>query len=114
MRAFGKIAATLGAIGAIAASSTTPAAAWYGYRHIPTTIIATTAIIIATTIPTTRTIVAMIDSATTATLRAVTDLSPRAASRAAWRYSPRSAVPPIARSQAFCSTGLQQPLPTIR
>jgi hypothetical protein len=35
MRAFGKIAATLGVIGAIAASSTIPATAWYGYRHRP-------------------------------------------------------------------------------
>jgi hypothetical protein len=33
MRTLGKIAATLGVIGAIAASSTVPAAAWYGYRH---------------------------------------------------------------------------------
>ena len=33
MRTLGKIAATLGVIGVIAASSTVPAAAWYGYRH---------------------------------------------------------------------------------
>jgi len=33
MRTLGKIAATLGVIGAIAASSTVPAAAWYGYHH---------------------------------------------------------------------------------
>ena len=33
MRTLGKIAATLGVIGAIATSSTVPAAAWYGYHH---------------------------------------------------------------------------------
>jgi hypothetical protein len=33
MRTLGKIAATLGVVGAIAASSTVPAAAWYGYHH---------------------------------------------------------------------------------
>ena len=33
MRTLGKIAATLGVIGAIAVSSTVPAAAWYGYHH---------------------------------------------------------------------------------
>ena len=33
MRTLGKIAATLGVIGAIAASSTVPAAARYGYHH---------------------------------------------------------------------------------
>jgi hypothetical protein len=33
MRTLGKIAATLGVIGAIAASSTVPAAAWYGHHH---------------------------------------------------------------------------------
>src|SRR6516162_5827925 len=33
MRTLGKIAATLGVIGAIAASSTVPAGAWYGYHH---------------------------------------------------------------------------------
>jgi hypothetical protein len=33
MRTLGKIAATLAIIGAIAASSTVPAAAWYGYHH---------------------------------------------------------------------------------
>ena len=33
MRTLGKIAATLGVIGAIAASSTVPAAAWHGYHH---------------------------------------------------------------------------------
>ena len=33
MRTLGRIAATLGVIGLIAASSTVPAAAWYGYRH---------------------------------------------------------------------------------
>jgi hypothetical protein len=32
-RLLGKIAATLGVIGAIAASSTVPAAAWHGYHH---------------------------------------------------------------------------------
>ena len=33
MRTLGKIAATLGVVGAIAASSTVPAAAWYGYGY---------------------------------------------------------------------------------
>jgi hypothetical protein len=33
MQTLGKIAATLGVIGAIAASCTVPAAAWYGYHH---------------------------------------------------------------------------------
>src|SRR5262249_30388690 len=33
MRTLGKIAATLGVIGVIAASSAVPAAAWYGYHH---------------------------------------------------------------------------------
>ena len=33
MRTLAKIAATLGVVGAIAASSTVPAAAWYGYHH---------------------------------------------------------------------------------
>ena len=33
MRTLGKIAATLGVISVIAASSTVPAAAWYCYRH---------------------------------------------------------------------------------
>jgi hypothetical protein len=33
MRTLAKVAATLGVIGAIAASSTVPAAAWYGYHH---------------------------------------------------------------------------------
>jgi hypothetical protein len=33
MRTLGKIAATLGVIGAIAVGSVTPAAAWYGYHH---------------------------------------------------------------------------------
>ncbi len=53
MRTLGKIAATLGVIGAIAVSSAVPAAAWYGYHPttiIPTAIIATTAIIIPTII----------------------------------------------------------------
>ena len=35
MRTLGKIAATLGVVGAIAASSTVPAAAWYGYGYYP-------------------------------------------------------------------------------
>ena len=45
MRTLGKIAATLGVIGAIAVGSVVPAAAWYGYGYhhrIFTTIIATT------------------------------------------------------------------------
>jgi hypothetical protein len=33
MRTLGKIAATLGVVGAIVASSAIPAAAWYGYGH---------------------------------------------------------------------------------
>ena len=33
MPALGKIAATLGVIGAMAVGSTVPAAAWYGYYH---------------------------------------------------------------------------------
>ena len=33
MRTLGRIAATLGVIGLIAASSTVPAAAWYGHHH---------------------------------------------------------------------------------
>jgi hypothetical protein len=33
MRTLGKIAATLGVVGAIAVGSTVPAAAWYGYHH---------------------------------------------------------------------------------
>jgi len=33
MRTLGKIATTLAVIGTIAASSTVPAAAWYGYHH---------------------------------------------------------------------------------
>jgi hypothetical protein len=33
MQTLGKIAATLAVIGAIAATSTVPAAAWYGYHH---------------------------------------------------------------------------------
>jgi hypothetical protein len=33
MRTLGKIAATLGVVGAIVASSAVPAAAWYGYHH---------------------------------------------------------------------------------
>jgi len=33
MRTLGKIAATLGVVGAIATDSTVPAAAWYGYHH---------------------------------------------------------------------------------
>ena len=33
MRTLGKIAATLGVVGAIAAGSTVPAAAWYGPHH---------------------------------------------------------------------------------
>ena len=33
MRTLGKIAATLGVVGAIAATSTVPAAAWYGNHH---------------------------------------------------------------------------------
>jgi hypothetical protein len=33
MRTLGKIAATLGVVGAIVASSAAPAAAWYGYHH---------------------------------------------------------------------------------
>ena len=33
MRTLAKIAATLGVVGAIAAGSTVPAAAWYGYHH---------------------------------------------------------------------------------
>jgi hypothetical protein len=33
MRTLAKVAATLGVIGAIAVSSTVPAAAWYGYHH---------------------------------------------------------------------------------
>ena len=33
MRTLGKIAATLGAIGAIAVGSAAPATAWYGYYH---------------------------------------------------------------------------------
>jgi hypothetical protein len=33
MRTLGKIAATLGVIGAIAVSSVAPAAAWYGYGY---------------------------------------------------------------------------------
>jgi hypothetical protein len=33
MRSLGKIAATLGVIGTIVASSAVPAAAWYGYHH---------------------------------------------------------------------------------
>ena len=32
MRTLGKIAATLGVVGTIVASSAVPAAAWYGYR----------------------------------------------------------------------------------
>jgi hypothetical protein len=46
MRVLGKIASTLGVIGAMAVGSVVPAAAWYATA----TIIATTAIIIATTI----------------------------------------------------------------
>jgi hypothetical protein len=33
MRTLGKIAATLGVVGTIVASSAIPAAAWYGYHH---------------------------------------------------------------------------------
>jgi hypothetical protein len=33
MRTLGKIAATLGVLGAIAVGSAAPAAAWYGYHH---------------------------------------------------------------------------------
>ena len=33
MRTLGKIAATLGVIGAMAVGSVVPAAAWYGYHH---------------------------------------------------------------------------------
>jgi hypothetical protein len=33
MRTLGKIAATLGVVGTIVASSVAPAAAWYGYHH---------------------------------------------------------------------------------
>jgi hypothetical protein len=62
MRTLGKIAATLGVIGAIAVGSVVPAAAWYGYGdgygyHLATTaiIIATTPTILATTIATTLT-----------------------------------------------------------
>jgi hypothetical protein len=33
MRTLGKFGATLAVVGAIAASSTVPAAAWYGYHH---------------------------------------------------------------------------------
>jgi hypothetical protein len=33
MRTLGKIAATLGVVGAIVASSAVPAAAWHGYHH---------------------------------------------------------------------------------
>jgi len=33
MRTLGKIAATLGVVGAIAVGSAAPAAAWYGYHH---------------------------------------------------------------------------------
>jgi hypothetical protein len=33
MRTLGKIAATLGFIGAIAVGSVVPAGAWYGYHH---------------------------------------------------------------------------------
>jgi hypothetical protein len=33
MRTLGKIAATLGVVGAIVSSSAIPAAAWYGYGH---------------------------------------------------------------------------------
>ena len=33
MRTLGKIAATLGVVGAIATDSTVPATAWYGYHH---------------------------------------------------------------------------------
>jgi hypothetical protein len=33
MRTLGKIAATLGVVGAIAVGSTAPAAAWYGHYH---------------------------------------------------------------------------------
>jgi hypothetical protein len=33
MRTLGKIAATLGVVGAIAVGSAVPAAAWYGYHH---------------------------------------------------------------------------------
>ena len=33
MQTLGKIAATLGVVGAIAVGSTVPAAAWYGYHH---------------------------------------------------------------------------------
>ena len=33
MRTLGKIAATLGVIGAIAVGSAAPATAWYGYHH---------------------------------------------------------------------------------
>jgi hypothetical protein len=33
MRTLGKIAATLGVVGTIVASSAVPAAAWYGYHH---------------------------------------------------------------------------------
>ena len=35
MRTLGKIAATLGVIGAIAVGSSVPAAAWYGYYSHP-------------------------------------------------------------------------------
>ncbi len=35
MRTLGKIAATVGVIGTIVASSAVPAAAWYGYYHHP-------------------------------------------------------------------------------
>jgi hypothetical protein len=35
MRTLGKIAATLGVIGAIAVGSVVPAAAWYGYGYYP-------------------------------------------------------------------------------
>src|SRR5215469_12334547 len=33
MRTLGKIAATVGVVGAIAVGSAAPAAAWYGYHH---------------------------------------------------------------------------------
>ena len=33
MQTLGKIAATLGVVGTIVASSVVPAAAWYGYHH---------------------------------------------------------------------------------
>ena len=35
MRTLGKIAATLGVIGAIAVGGVVPAAAWYGYGYYP-------------------------------------------------------------------------------